>query len=374
MRVHLTPEQSRAFGRVLALAKRFLSAQGGKPDEAVVTLRADTNLLVEIPGPDITYRSSVVVERIESPEDEAWQVPALLLSQIVSGGEGTVLNIDREAGFMIVHRGVSRWQFGLYKGVTIPAVENVPDELGTVNGAQLHTAIDHVRFCVRDDDDTRPYLRAMDCKNGRVRGCDGAMYSHYDLQDKITFSLPAHVVDSVRAYLKINCEADKQPDIGFGESEYAYHFSSGHDTVSIAKPSFEYPDLDTIIVRRVREQLPCVLVVPPLELQNALSDVAVVSEKKDSSLELRMTRNEIHMSCKRRGGTEASTTIPASWASPERTAHFDVSKFRDLLNSVASSGQTEWEIKFGHDNRDRKSPIVVEGRNTWTMLNQVRPS
>lgn len=370
MRVHLTPEQARNFRRVLALAKKFLSAQGTRPDEAVVNLQVSDELSVEVPSPDVAYRSSVAFERVEDLDTETWQVPAQILTQIVNG-EGIILTLDRAAGFLIAHRGVSRWQLALYKGASVPTVERGPEVYREVDGEEVAYALDHVRFCVGDED-SRPYLRALDCQKGRVRACDGAMYTHYDMKDKIDFSIPGHVVDAVRSYLKDFTSNASKDGIGFGETENAYHFSTGVDSVSIAKPSFEYPDLNTIIVRRVREDIPCVLKVSPLELSNALSNVAVVSDKNDTKLEISIQRDKLTLKCAKRGGTEAVTSLEAQWANPDRTAYFDVKRFRDLLNSVVSGG-SEWEVKFGKDVRTRKSPIVIEGTNTWTMLNQVRP-
>jgi DNA polymerase III sliding clamp (beta) subunit (PCNA family) len=271
---------------------------------------------------------------------------------------------------MVVHRGVSRWQIALYKGASVPTVESGPEVYLEVDGEEISYALDHVRFCVGDED-ARPYLRALDCQQGRVRACDGAMYTHYDMQDKIDFSIPSQVVDAVRAYLKDFSTNATKEGIGFGETDNAYHFSTGVDSISVAKPSFEYPDLNTIIVRRVREQIPCVLKVSPLELSNALSHVAVVSDKNDTKLEITIQRDKLTLRCEKRGGTEAVTSLEAKWANPERKAYFDVKRFRDLLNSVSSG--VEWEVKFGKDVRERKSPIVIEGNKTWTMLNQVRP-
>lgn len=370
MRVHLTPEQARSFGRVLSLAKRFLSAQGMKPDEAIINLTVGDDLAVEVPSSDIAYRSTVTVERVEDLDTETWQVPALILTQIVNG-EGIILNLDRDAGFVIVHRGVSRWQIALYKGASVPTVEEGPEAYREIDGEEVAFALDHVRFCIGDED-ARPYLRALNCQNGRVRACDGSMYSHYDMQTKIDFSLPSHVVDAVRAYLKDFIANKTKEGVGFGETENAYHFSTGVDTVSINKPSFDYPDLNTILVRKVREDIPCVLKVSPLALSNALSNVALVTDKHDTRLELSIQRDKITLRCAKRGGTEAVTSLDAKWATADRTAYFDVKRFRDLLNSVVS-GDSEWEIKFGKDDRNRKSPIVIEGNNTWTMLNQIRP-
>lgn len=370
MRVHLTPEQARNFSRVLTLAKKFLSAQGTRPEESIVNLQVGDELTIEVPSPDISYRSAVAVERVEDPDTEAFQVPAQILTQIVNG-EGIILTLDRAAGFMIAHRGVSRWQVALYKGASIPTVEKGPEAYQEVDGEVVAYALDHVRFCVGDED-ARPYLRALNCQNGRVRACDGSMYSHYDMQDKINFSIPSHTVDAVRSYLKDFTTNPKKEGVGFAETDNACHFTTGLDTVSIAKPSFEYPDLNTILVRRVREQIPCVLKVSPLALSSALSNVAVVSDKYDTKLEISIQRDKLTLKCARRGGTEAVTSLEAKWANPDRKAYFDVKRFRDLLNSVVSDGE-EWEIKFGKDNRDRKSPIVIEGNNTWTMLNQVRP-
>jgi hypothetical protein len=223
------------------------------------------------------------------------------------------------------------------------------------------------------DEDARPYLRALNCQKGRVRACDGSMYTHYDMQDKIDFSIPSHVVDAVRAYLKDFTTNSRKEGIGFGETDNAYHFSTGLDTVSVNKPSFEYPDLNTIVVRRVRENNAYVLKVSPLALSNALSNVSIITDKYDTKLELFLQRETLTLKCVKRGGTEATTSLDMKWANPDRHAHFDVGRFRDLLNSVESSNADEWEIRFGKDNRNGKSPIVIEGNNTWTMLNQIRP-
>jgi DNA polymerase III sliding clamp (beta) subunit (PCNA family) len=373
MQVHLNPEQARTLHRALVLAKRFLSSQGTRPEEAVLQLQAgESRLFIEVPSADVAYRSSVAHGHVDDLDSEQWHIPATLLIQIITGGDGIVLNLDRDSGFMIVHRGVSRWTLPLYKGVSVPTVQKHSGDATPINGTRLHAAIDHVRFSVGGEDD-RPYLRALSCENGRVRGCNGSMYSHYDLDEKISFLVPAHAVDALRAYLKYHC-GDDTAEIWLGETDYAHHFITSSDSVSVSKQAMEYPDLNTILVRRVREQLPCVLKVSPLELHNALSSVAVLTDKYDTTLELTMEREKLHLKCAKRGGAEAETTIDAKWATTRRKAHFDVRRFKDLLNSVAASGEQEWEVKFGHDTRDRKSPIVIEGKNSWSMLNQVRQS
>jgi DNA polymerase III sliding clamp (beta) subunit (PCNA family) len=377
MKLGFNTEQQRALFEAMRLGRKFLPSQGVKPEDAVVQLSVrGSKLHVEVPSPDIAFRSSVDVDQVVEIETEPFYVSAQALYQIVSGqsGEGKMaLKLDRDAGFLIMGRGTSRWQFPLQKDMLPRSTEELPKVYAqSVYGSTLHNAIEHVAHAVGDED-ARAYLRSLDCKSGRVRACNGSMYAHYDTGvGTLSFSVPHHAVAGFRAYINDYC-AGKSSNVEFlfEETQFAYHFATNRDSVSITKPSYDYPDLDAILVRRVKGTTANVLQVNRTEFELAVKNATLLTDKETPALHLSIQKESVSLRCATRAGSEASTTIPANWSSKAREAAFDVKRFKELLKSVPGSG-VNMELRFGDDTRERKSPVVIEGESTWSMLNQVK--
>ena len=210
MKLNFNMEQQRALLEALRLGRKFLPSQGVKPEEAIIQLCVvGKKLHIEVPSPDIAFRSSVEVSERQDEDSEPFHVSGQALFQILSGSSGDgalTFLLDRAAGFLIVGRGVSRWQFPLHKDVQARSTEGLPKAYGqSVFGGTLQRAIEHVAGAVGDED-ARPYLRSLDCKSGRIRACNGSMYAHYDTGvDTLSFSVPHHAVSAFRAYINDYC-------------------------------------------------------------------------------------------------------------------------------------------------------------------------
>ena len=231
-----------------------------------------------------------------------------------------------------------------------------------VDSYTLLTAFNTVKYAI-DSDSVRPALFMVDVIDGRVRACNGFQYHDVDTKVKgLTFSIPGGMADSFCNVLRYF-----DGEIDFYADDDAYYFKNGGDTISVHKLAAKFPDLDRLLVRPLRSEIPALLQVRHKDIVEAVKRVRLALDENYPYIELHLNKTEVVVRGTQKSGAEAATSIKASWASKPRVATFNV---RYLLQTLDSLNAEQLELRFGADTKSKKSPMVMEGSGTWTMLNQ----
>jgi len=239
----------------------------------------------------------------------------------------------------------------------------VPEEkICSIETYPLLTAFNTVKYSI-DSDSVRPALFMVDVSKGRVRACNGFQYHEVSTGvDDLTFSIPGGMVDSFCSVLRYF-----DGEIEFYSDDDSFYFKNGSDAISVRKSSFNFPDLDRLLVRPLKSAVPAVLQVRKNDLEKAIKRVRLALDDSYPYIELHLNKTELVVRGTQKSGAEAATTISCNWAAKPRVATFNV---RYLMQTLNSLNEDLLELRFGADTKTKKSPMVMEGSGIWTMLNQ----
>jgi len=281
------------------------------------------------------------------------------LSIVASADKEITFKADET--FAEFRSGSSMWREPM--PTTTPKSIVLPDErVCEVDSYALLTAFNTVKYAV-DYDSVRPSLFMVDVIDGRVRACNGFQYHDVDTKTKgLTFSIPGGMVDSFCSVLRYF-----DGKASFFEDDDSFYFENGNDTISIRRLSAKFPDLDRLLVRSLRSEVPALLQVQRKDLITAIKRVRLALDDNYPYVELHLNKSEIVVRGTQKSGAEAVSSVPSSWASRPRIVTFNV---KYLLQTLDSLGDGLLELRFGADTKNKKSPMVMEGSGVWTMLNQ----
>lgn len=247
------------------------------------------------------------------------------------------------------------------KGITLPK-----DVAVKFNVYSVLKAFNTVKYAV-DSESVRPSLYMIDVINGRVRACNGFQYHEVDTKiDGLTFSVPGGMADNFISVLRYF-----DGDVEFYSDENSFYFKNNEDIIAIRKLQLTFPDLDRLLVRPLKSTVPALLQVNKSELSKALKQVKTVADDNYPYVELHLTQKEVLLRCTSKMGSDVVSQINAKWAAKPRVATFNV---KHLSQTIDSLNDGVLEVRFGADTKTKKSPLVVEGVGTWTMLNQMNLS
>ena len=207
----------------------------------------------------------------------------------------------------------------------------------------------------------------IDVINGRIRACNGFQYHEVDTKIKdLTFSVPGTMTDNFISVMRYF-----DGDVEFYEDKNSYYFKNHDDLISVRKLQLSFPDLDRLLVRPLKSSVPALLQVNKGALTKALKQVRSIADDNYPYVELHLTQKEVLLRCTSKMGSDVVSQIEAKWAAKPRIATFNV---KHLSQTIDSLHDGVLEIRFGTDTKTKKSPLVVEGVGTWTMLNQINLS
>ncbi len=309
--------------------------------------------------PEATIES--ICDAIEVTEGEALiTILGRKLLPIVSASDKEVeLNVTDE--FLEVVSGRSKWREPMPKVASKPIL--LPEKpTATFNVYNVLTAFNTVAYSV-DSDSVRPSLYMIDVVDGRVRACNGFQYHEVSTKNPgLTFSIPGGMSESFIAVMR-----HFDGDIEFYSDDDSYYFKNGNDTISVRKVQLSFPDLDRLLVRPLRSEVPALLQVDKAELLKALRKARLAIDDKYPYVEIHITKKEVLVRGTQKMGAEHISSIPAVWDAKPRVATFNI---KHIVQTVESLYDGTLELRFGPDTKKKKSPMVVEGTGTWTMVNQ----
>lgn len=282
-----------------------------------------------------------------------------LLSIVASSDREVVFTADDV--FAEIRSGSSVWKEPMPIATT-PTIVCPDTKVCAINSYNLLTSVNTVKYAI-DSDSVRPALYRVDITNGRVRACNGFQYHEVTNEvDGLTLSIPGGMVDSFCSVLRYF-----DGDIDFYCDEESYYLKNNKDLIIIHKLSSHFPNLDRLLVRPLKSDVPALLKVKRKDLTTAIKRAKIVLDESYPYIELHISSSEVVVRGTHRSGAEAVTSIPAIWATKPRVATFNVAY---LLQSLSGLDADDLELRFGNDTKSKKSPVVFEGAGTWMMLNQ----
>jgi len=263
--------------------------------------------------------------------------------------------------FLEVVSGRSRWKEPMPRVGTKPII--LPDTpTATFDVYPVLTAFNTVQYAV-DSDSVRPSLYMIDVVDGRVRACNGFQY--HEVSTKIpdlSFSIPGGMAESFIAVMR-----HFDGDVDFYTDDDSYYFKNGPDTIAVRKLQLSFPDLDRLLVRPLRSEVPALLQVDRNSLLGALRKARLALDDNYPYVEMHLTKQEILVRGTQKMGSEHTSVVKAVWDAKPRVATFNI---KHIIQTIESLHSGVLELRFGPDTKKKKSPMAIEGVGTWTMLNQ----
>lgn len=284
--------------------------------------------------------------------------------------------LDTDSGTSTIKREDTEWSyFSSINSVKRQTFNTL--STSTVLAENLVQSIDLVKDSIGYDSG-RPYLMMLACVDGKVIACDGFKYQESSLgDDSVNFTVPATLS---RGFIKlINQRGWREEELAFslkkGEDGLDYiSVKNKNESFCFKKPKVDFPNLEDILVKPLKSQVPSVLLVRKEEFCKKISQLSgIYDDPSDVKIILNLSKEGLSLEAESISGLSTSVSakafIDASWAEKERVAIFE---YKDLNSIVRKSEDGLVELRFGKDSSKGKSPLVVETTNSWSMLNQLR--
>ncbi len=330
----------------------------------VVSLTPIGNTLkLTLSYPEATIESLCTAVSVQNPPERMSLSGQKFLAMVAAADKEILLDVVNSS--LEVKSGKSKWVEPMStpsdRSITLPDAPAV-----TFDVYPLLTALNTVKYAL-ESDAVRPSLYMIDIKDGLVRACNGFQYHEVDTKiSDLTFSIPGGMAESFMAVLRYF-----DGSVEFYMDEDYYYFKNKTDTIAVRRLQLTFPDLDRLLVKPLKSDSPALLQVNKSALVKALKQVKLVTDDNYPYVELHLSQKEVLLRCTAKLGSESVASINGKWAAKPRVATFNVSHLSQTLNSLPDG---VLEVRFGTDTKKKKSPLVVEGAGSWTMLNQANLS
>lgn len=335
-------------------------------DHLVRLLWTDEGLSISVTLPEATIQTiltDVAVTNIQENNNHFWVSGRLLLDIVNKAGSDTLrLDFDSTNNKLVATTDDSQWSIPLTKAlVRLPERGELVTQL---LASELTSALKAVSYAVGSDP-SRAYLMLIDIVGGRARATDGQSYAEKTIENTdLNLSVFYSMITPLISWLSSSTDQE----VSLYQTATDFTFVIENNVVSLAKRNLDFPDLDRLYIKALKAQASSVLLVDRKTLISSLNRVKLVVEKDSPIVELCIEGQSMSLRCSKKTGAEAITHVPIKWGAATRTAHFDIAALLDLLRSTS---EDMIELRFGPDIRTRKSPIVLQGNSTWSMLTQM---
>lgn len=279
-------------------------------------------------------------------------------------GHEAIFEHDEETGLLNVSTDRAHWTlpFGLF------SFSDVSDDFEPsfpIDIVDMESCLKTLRPYVGADTG-RPSLMAVHFDGTKARACDGARYKECRISTPESFYIPANYIDPLARLLKRLRPVADTLSVEVGKTWVRLSVDSF--TVQLAQPSFPFPDLETVLVRPMKSQVPSLLKVFRNDFLASLNEVRVFADPKLPQVKLVMEPDKMTITTDRVGGSSAKSEIQIGWGEKPREALFNLNQLRELLSGCE---EELLEIRLGKDRASFKSPFIIEDGTTWAMLNQM---
>lgn len=295
-------------------------------------------------------------------------VPARKLVDICKSlPEGSDIHFVLKEGKVTVKSGRSRFTLS-----TLPAREfpNVEDSMGThqfrVKQGQLKRLIDRTGFAMAQQD-VRYYLNGMlwelDDKQLRVVATDGHRLALCTLPERLDTDGETQVILPRKGVLELSRLLLEE------EAEIAVVIGSNHIRATTDEFTFtsklvdgKFPDYQRVLPRSPDK----VVVGSRLELRQAFTRTAILSNEKYRGVRLKVTENNLDIVANNPEQEEAEETVPVQYSGEKLEIGFNVSYLLDVLGVLSGD-----EVKLSLS--DPNSSALLEESEEGDSLYVVMP-
>ncbi len=242
------------LARRLAVVERIIPKKGGLPGHQVVSLRASASRLVlSVSGMKEQYRAAFDVLSVQTRGQMA--IPAHELIRIVQVAPTGEITIDDSEQTIQVTSGAASWNITpLAEGDYVAADMVLPDESDSIDSLELNKALGDIRYAASTTD-ARPSLRQIRFGRERAVAADGRRLHQIPIEFGGEFSIPEIAVDTLVDALRAEGQNGiMSSPVKVYNTDQVIHFEHEGFVLSIGKLSYQFPDVDALILLRAREQ------------------------------------------------------------------------------------------------------------------------
>lgn len=363
MKITCDPRKVRAAAQCVSY---FFSSSGGSEYDLAILKLTEAGVTLTVDSGSCYVSTLISPYKVEGEGEVVVPISSKIFLDISRAlrGHEVVFEHDSETGLLTVETDRAKWTlpFGLF------SFSDTTDDFKKgfdLNIAELEDCLKTLRPYVGTDTG-RPSLMAVHFDGKKGRACDGGRYKEYRIQADQPFYIPATYIDSFARLLK---RMDSLVDTVRTEvGENWVRFTVGPLKIQLAQPSFPFPDLETVLVKPMKSQVPSLLKVFRNDFLAALNEVKVFADPKLPQVHITLQPEKMTVMTERVGGSSAKSEIQIGWAGATREALFDLSHLREL---IAGCEEELLEIRLGKDRASFKSPFIVEDSVSWAMLNQM---
>jgi DNA polymerase-3 subunit beta len=295
-------------------------------------------------------------------------VPARKLVDICKSlPEGSTISFSAEDGKVTVKSGRSRFTLS-----TLPAREfpNVEDSMGThqltIKQGQLKRLIDRTGFAMAQQD-VRYYLNGMlwELKEQRLRvvATDGHRLALCTLPGKVDASGDTQVILPRKGVLELaRLLMDEDDDIAIVIGSNHIRATTNDFTFTSKLVDGKFPDYQRVLPRAPNK----IVMGDRLELRQAFTRAAILSNEKYRGVRLKLTDNSLDIVANNPEQEEAEETVAVDYQGESLEIGFNVSYLLDVL-AVLSGEQVKLSLS------DPNSSALLEESDEGDSLYVVMP-
>ncbi len=246
--------QKSKLARRLAVVERIIPKKGGLASHHVVSLKASASRLVlSVAGLKEQYRTAFKVVAVEQRGQVA--IPALELIHIVAAAPGQDITIDDSEQMISVTSGAASWSITPLAGADYVAADIVlPERSVAIGATELNAVLWEIRYAAAVTE-ARPSMRQILFAEERAVAADGRRLHQIPIDFDGQFTIPEGVVDTLLDALRGEGAGGivSSPVKVYSTSQVVY-FEHEEMVLAIGKLSYQFPDVDELILKMAREQ------------------------------------------------------------------------------------------------------------------------
>lgn len=305
------------------------------------TLPVLSNVLLVVDGDRLSLTGTdLEVELIgrigleDAAEDGEITLPARKLMDICKSlPESAVLTVRIEDGKALVRSGRSRFTLSTLPATDFPSIdESAPAMRFNVSQVKLRRLIDKVSFAMAQQD-VRYYLNGMllEMNQGSLRGVatDGHRLAMSTMQADIDHQERYQVIVPRKGILELSRllgEVDELVTITLGSNHLRVTTSDFTFTSKLVEGKF--PDYERVLPRGGDK----IVLADRLELRNALSRAAILSNEKYRGIRLMLSDNLVRLQANNPEQEEAEEELAVDYQGSALEIGFNVSYLLDVMN------------------------------------------
>lgn len=264
------------------------------PQHQVVNVQTDVSGTVMLWVESTKEHYATALQAMGDWEDGGLAIPAQELFRAVAAAPGEFVTLAAEDGIIRVESGTARWSIEPLAGVDAADFTGDwttgPDSVGFT---ELVKALETVRYAAGRSENNRPSFAQVHVGEGRAVASDGSRLHQESFggeEGQITFNIPEKAVDTLLEALSAEGD-DRAVFVRTDDDQVTFTFALMQYVVG--RSVYEFPDVDSIILRGAREQTGNVVV--SIEALVTAVKVASVSVDDAGVVTLRFTHGVIEV-------------------------------------------------------------------------------